>query len=94
MVRRLVLRTGFPPETCAERLRAIAGTLPETDGVACFTGLYVDVTDAVGARERAHFEDIRFGVAFEIKYARPSRLVHGPEDFKVVFGGHPSKYLT
>ena len=41
----------------AERLRAIAGTLPETDGVACFTGLYVDVTDAVGARGRVHFED-------------------------------------
>jgi len=38
-----------------DRMEAVAGALPETDGVACFNRMYLTVTRAVGAHMAAGF---------------------------------------
>jgi Family of unknown function (DUF5995) len=61
------------PETVAEvvaRMEAIASQLPRGDGVACFTRLYLAVTQGVQARlGGSAFEDPRFLTALDVAFA-------------------------
>jgi len=67
-----VLPSG-PVDSVAEaidRMEAVAGTLPETDGVACFNRMYLAVTRAVGARIGAgFFADAAFMDRLDVVFA-------------------------
>jgi hypothetical protein len=52
------------------RLREIEGSAPRSDGVACFAGLYRQVTEGVGAElARQSFEDGRFLERLDVGFA-------------------------
>ena len=76
------------------RMESILGPLPETDGVACFTLLYLDVTKAVGAElKNATFADpgflLSFGATFGILTAVPrllESLRHLPRGLRLAAG--------
>jgi hypothetical protein len=62
----------MPPETIADvivRMRAIGDSLPPRDGVACFTRLYLAVTEAVAEAETS-FASPEFLMRLDVRFAR------------------------
>jgi hypothetical protein len=51
------------------RMQAILGVLPEHDGVACFTALYLDVTEAVAGVPARGFEAAAFVRRLDVLFA-------------------------